>query len=378
MKYLYATAVVLCALTTQAHAIEDSYRIQYGDRQEKPDDWVLRSSSPVPPATGPYSLKNKREPNGAITVDSAATWNRAMQSWVGKGPFVSVENGYTTSPSQRRRVWTWSGGIPDSNTQFKMDQGNVMDISGTQGTQVDLDGSQDGTGMVAETMLKVKVTDTDKAVGENTMKVRWHLPAEIILLDDERTRYNTHTELLEPTQFTGGQVAVEGGVLLCQIRKDEDAIKWWFQDASHTLGDVANSVGEGVAVKDAKTGAVLMLLSILLTRVDVSPQYYSSVANTLDTFKTSVGLTADGTRICVPGLSSPISDVEAEWRKYEMTYPLLAVFYDDWAYRYNAYDYHGFVARKTTVVRWPKATSPTSAGDYKLKRVIQPPVDPTS
>jgi hypothetical protein len=173
------------SIQISSSTIEDSY---YRESGQPALDAQYRLTAPHPPAPPPYSIKNKRNADGSMVVDSAATWfdgsSGETPGWYGGGIFTAN----TPNFSSPTREWSLTGGVPTTYADAKISAGYQSitlpnDVDGTVfppvvrgirlGGLQQIDPIPDN-----QSTLTLKVTDTDGAVGENTYTVNWHKPYE--------------------------------------------------------------------------------------------------------------------------------------------------------------------------------------------------------
>jgi len=154
------------SLTISSSTIEPSYYKHY----ESPY-WV-----PEP---------HVRQDDGSMTVDSVMKWFAPDESgtagaWWGGGIFTADAANFT-SPTYE---WSVEGGVPSSLAAAAINAGTSSvtlpndAYTGPTIRGIELGGTAKGNGFIDQSVFKVKVTDSDGAVGENTYTVNWHTPYE--------------------------------------------------------------------------------------------------------------------------------------------------------------------------------------------------------
>lgn len=197
LNFDYRAAVDDRSVSITSPTIDDSY--QYVTDEVLPllgSPLEFRSGTPEPPASGPYSVKHRRESDNSIYTDSLAQWigladGVAVPSWYGGGEFKANTPNFHIG---KHIEWSVEGGNLTDEAQAVLDNDfDTINITprviGANPPNapipfgIDLGGDIDGNGMTTLSKITLKVTDDtpiigDGAVGMNTYNIRWHRPYE--------------------------------------------------------------------------------------------------------------------------------------------------------------------------------------------------------
>ncbi len=238
-----------------------------------------------------YRGLNKREKDGSITTDSAASWEivtaaggTANYSWFGKGIY-EVMPSFFTSPTYE---WEFSpdafqNGIVPVFPKY-LNSGKKVDIGidgFSAGTVTEtwghiLGGTYENGPSTASTTLTANVTDTDGVIGSNKYTIRWHKPLSV---PDEyyidTSKVFTKIQVCETTGIPEGGLSEKGeaspaiGVILEPIslsaKIGTTAVNLVVQSTSAYLGEIGETVAS-------------TFIDMVYDLVDIEPEPVSGVS----------------------------------------------------------------------------------------------------
>ncbi|HEX8236477.1 MAG TPA: hypothetical protein VF600_11010 [Abditibacteriaceae bacterium] len=317
--------------------------------------------------------------SGAMTVHSVAQWSNPIPSndvndpqWKAGETFTANTQGFNTSlahPTYPRYEWSFSGGTLTDAGQQEVQSG-LSSIS--LSARIGLGGNDRGTSMQKTSTLKVKVTDYDGAVGENSYKVNWHLPSEgkkALPLPQGQSPYTnqflTKGELTTPVR---GESSLGNQAVTFSW---DPALIQFVEDYLHNLA----GLGEAALNWAGNTGTKMALIAFNIWggTADLEQENYTFDRSTAAIFSKSQQLDSqvdvDGTPT-VPNNLKPLVPPGFDFDSCRLVEPMYWTRYGHEFYEHDAYGTHGFEGVETT--KADKINDEHPIGRYKPVGQVTP------